>query len=115
MNKLEDVEPVEAFELVDEPHQLGGAEPELGLLAATFRPASGPLRVQLDSHAGSRSHAELVGDLKENVDFAELLEDYEHSMAEFLSHESEPHELFVLVPVAHDQVIGVLGQTQHRL
>ena len=36
-------------------------------------------------------------------------------MSELLAHEGEAHELLVLVAVADDQVIGVLGQAEHRL
>jgi len=71
--------------------------------------------VELDANAGGRIHTKLVGDLKKDVDFAELLDDDENLVTELLAHEREPHELLVLVAVAHDQMVGVLGESEDSL
>ena len=59
--------------------------------------------------------AHLVGHLEQHVDLAQLLDHDEHLVAELLAHEGEAHELLVLVAVADDQVVGVLGEAEHRL
>ena len=102
-------------QLVDRLHELRGVEAELRLLAAALLPAAEAARRELDAHAGRRRHAHLVGDLEQHVDLAQLLDDDEHLVAELLAHEGEAHELLVLVAVADDQVIGVLGEAEDRL
>ncbi len=52
---------------------------------------------------------------QQHVDLAQLLDDDEHLVAELLAHEGEAHELLVLVAVADDEVLGALGQPEHRL
>ncbi len=115
VNQLEDVEPAFLLQPVDEPHQLRRAEAELRLLATTLCPASGAFGVELDAHPGSRRDAELVGDLEQDVHLAQLLEHNEDLMPELLTHQGEAHELLVLVAVAHDHVISVLGESEYGL
>ena len=102
-------------QLVDRLHELRGVEPELRLLAAALLPAAEAARRELDAHAGRRRHAHLVGDLEQHVDLAQLLDHDEDLMPELLAHEGEAHELLVLVAVADDQVLGVLGEAENRL
>ena len=52
---------------------------------------------------------------EQHVDLAQLLDHDEDLMAELLAHEGEAHELLVLVAVADDEMIGVLGEAEHRL
>ena len=59
--------------------------------------------------------AQLVGDLEQHVDLAQLLEHDEHLVAELLAHEGEAHELLVLVAVADDEVVGALGEAEDGL
>ena len=92
-----------------------GAQAEFRFLTPALGPTPGSFGVQLDPYARRRRHAQLVGHLQQNVHFAQLLENYEDLMAEFLAHQRQPHELFVLVAVANDQVIGVLGEPENRL
>ena len=102
-------------QLVDRLHELRGVEPELRLLAAALLPAAKAARRELDAHAGRRRHAHLVGDLQQHVDLAQLLEHDEDLVPELLAHEGEAHELLVLVAVADDDVLGVLGESENRL
>ena len=104
-----------ALQPVDRLHELRGVEPELRLLAAALLPASEAARRQLDADAGRRRHAHLVRHLEQHVDLAQLLDHDEDLVSELLAHEGEAHELLVLVAVADDQVIGVLGEPEHRL
>jgi hypothetical protein len=115
MNELEDVETADGFQLVYEPNELRGAETELRLLAAAPCPPARAFGVELDAHTGGRVHSELVGYLEQHIHLAQLLEHDENLVSELLPHEGEPHELLVLVAVAHDQVIRVLRQAQHGL
>src|SRR5688500_9812933 len=115
VNQLENVEATERLEAVDQLDELRGAQPELRFLSAAFCPAARAFRVKLDPYARRWRHAELVGHLQQNIHLAQLLEDDENLMTQLLTHQSEAHELLVLVAVAHDEVIGVLGQPQHRL
>ena len=115
VNELEHIEAIESLQLVDQLHQLRGAESELRLLSAALGPPPGTFRVQLDPHSGRRRDSELVGHLQQNVYLAELLENYENLMSKLLAHESESHELLVLVAIAHDQMIRVLREPEHRL
>src|SRR3990170_1693731 len=82
VNQLEDVQAPERLEPVHQLHQLRGAETELRLLAAAFRPAARTLGVELDPHTRRRHHPELVGNLEQNVDLAELLQNDEDLVAE---------------------------------
>ena len=104
-----------ARKLVDRLHELRGVEAELRLLAAALLPAPEPARRQLDAHAGRRRDTEVVGGLQQDVDLAQLLEHDEDPVSELLAHEGEAHELLVLVAVADDDVIGGLGESEHRL
>ena len=65
--------------------------------------------------ATKRRHAHLVRDLEQHVDLAELLDHDVHLVAELLPHEGEAHELLVLVAVADDQMLGVLGEAEDGL
>src|SRR3954465_13277579 len=78
MNELEDIEPIERLQLVDELDELRCAQTELRLLAAALRPAPRTFRIELDSNSGRRLDSQLVSDLQEHIDFAQLLEDYEY-------------------------------------
>ena len=74
-----------------------------------------PRRGELDADTGRRHDAEIVRCLQQHIDLAQLLDDDEDLVAEPLAHEGQPHELLVLVPVAHDHVVGRLRERQHRL
>ena len=113
--ELDDVEPVRRAQLVDRLHELRGVETELGLLASALLPPAKAARRELDAHTRRRRHAHLVRHLKQHIDFAQLLDDDEDLMPELLAHEGEAHELLVLVAVADDHVVGVLGEAEHRL
>src|SRR5687767_12998873 len=115
MDQLENFETSLVPQTVYELHELRGAEPELRLFTAALRPPTGAFRMQLDAHARSWSDAKLVGHLKQHVDFAQLLEHDVHLVAQLLTHEGEAHELLVLVSVAHDEMIRVLGESEHGL
>ncbi len=115
MDEPQDVEAAEAAELLDGLHELRRVEPELRLLAAALRPPAESARGELDAHARRGRHLHLVGHLQQHVDLAQLLDDDEHLVAELLPHQGEAHELLVLVTVAHDHVVGVLGEPEHRL
>src|SRR2546423_10048169 len=115
VNQPEDIETTLGLEAIDELHQLRRAESDLRLLATAFRPPAGPFGVELDADARRRSDPELVGDLEHDVHLAQLLENDEHLMPQLLTHQRETHELFVLVAVAHDHVIRVLGESKHGL
>src|SRR4051812_21905061 len=115
VNQLENIETTEALELVDEPYELGGAQAELGFLAATLRPAARTLGVKLDAHSGGGRDTELVCHLEQHIDLAELLEHDENLVPKLLAHERQTHELFVLVTIADDHMIGVLRETEHCL
>src|SRR6185437_13736561 len=77
--------------------------------------ASRALGEKFDADADVRSNVERGCHLQQNVDLAHLLHHDEDLMAELLAHESEAHELLVLVAVAHDRVAGRFGETEHRL
>ena len=115
VNQLDPIELVRGAQLVDGGHEVGGIETELGLLAAALLPPAEAARRELDADARGRRDAQLLRDLEQHVDLAQLLDDDEDLMAELLAHEREAHELFVLVAVADDQMVGVLGEPQHRL
>src|SRR5688500_15243813 len=115
VDQLDPVELVRGAQLLDRGHEIGGVEPELRLFAATLLPTPETAGRELDANARRRLHLQLVRDLQQNVDLAQLFDDHEHLMAELLSHEGEAHELLVLVAVAHDEMIRVLCQPQHRL
>ncbi len=115
VQQLDDVESSALAEPVDELHELHRVEPELRFLPGALRPPSGALGRELDADAARRRHPELVGDLEQHVDLAELLDDDEHTVADLLPHEGEPHELVVLVAVADDDVLRALGHREHRL
>ena len=86
MHELEDVEPVGGAEPFDEAHELRRVEPELALLAPRLRPPPRSLGGELDAHAGRRLDAQLFGGLQEDVEFAQLLDDDEDLVPEFLPH-----------------------------
>ena len=115
VDQLENVESIFILQAIDELHELCGAQSEFRFLAAALRPTSRPFGVQLDAHASRGIYTELVRDFEQHVDFTQLLDDDEHLVTELLPHESEAHELLVLVAIAHDEVIGVLGEREHRL
>src|SRR4051812_43123920 len=115
VDQLDDVEPARRLELVDRLHELRGVEPELRLLAAALLPPAEAARRELDAHARLGRDAHLVGDLQQHVDLAELLDDDVDLMPELLAHEGEAHELLVLVAVADEQVVGVLGEAENGL
>src|SRR5690348_5838763 len=115
VNQLENVEPARSTQLVDRRHEIGGVQAELGLLAAALLPPAEAPRRKLDAHASRRLDLHLVRDLKQHIDLAQLLENDEHLMPELLAHEGEAHELFVLVAIAHDDVVGRLRQSEYCL
>ena len=115
VDQLHDAELAGRGQLVDDLHELGGAQAELRLLAAGLRPAAAALGAQLDAHPAFGLHAHLLRDLQQHVELADLLDDDEHLVTEPLAHEGEPHELFVLVAVADDEMVGALPQREHGL
>jgi hypothetical protein len=115
VHQTEDVLSVEPLELVEEPHQLDCGEPEFGALPAALGPAARALGGQLDTHSGGRLDAHITGYFEQHVQLVELLQDHDHRVPQLLAHESEAHELLVLVPVADDEMAGVLVQAQHCL
>ena len=108
MNQLQDADLSERLQFIDELDELGRAESELALLAATLCPPAGPFAGELDAHAAGRRHAEFFGDFEQHVELADLLEHDEHLVSELLPHEGQPHELMVLVAVADDEMLGAL-------
>src|SRR4029078_4499620 len=115
VNHLDDFESIQLLEPIHELHKLRSAQSKLRLLSAALCPPSRSLGVKLDSDAGGWIYSKLICDLQKNVDFTQLLEYDEHLVPELLPHECKAHELFVLVPVADNQVIGVLCQCEHCL
>src|SRR5437764_880927 len=115
VNQLEHVQPAEAAELIDQRDKIGGVQAELRLLTTAFLPPPEAAARQLDADACGRRDTKLVGDLEKHVDFGQLLDDDEHLVAKLLAHQGEAHELLVLVSVADDQMIRVLGETKYRL
>ena len=109
------VELAQFLESLDELHELSGVESELRFFAAALRPAAGPFGRQLDAHAGLRRDAEILRRLQQYVEFAQLLHHDEDVVSQLLAHEGEPHELFIFVAVADDDVFGALRKAEHRL
>ena len=89
----------------------------LGGAPRSFELTESELSVQavLDPYARGGDYPHLVRYLEKNVHFAELLENNEDLVPELLSHQREAHELFILIPVAHDEMIGVLGEAENSL
>src|SRR5690242_19203432 len=115
VNQLEDVEPVRGAQLLDRRDEIRRVQAELGLLASALLPSPESTRRELDADSCRWRDLQLVRDLQQHVDLAELLEDDEDLMPELLPHQGEPHELFVFVAVADDDVVGHLGQAEDRL
>src|SRR3954452_24104267 len=109
MYQFQNVEPPGGTKLLDRGHEVGRVQTELGFFATAFFPAAEAPRRELDANACGRGDLHLLGNLKQDVDLAQLLEYDEDVVSELLTHERQPHELLVLVPVAHDNVIGRLG------
>ena len=104
-----------AFSSIDQLDQLRHVEAELALFATALRPATESCRRQLDAHARRRHDAQLVCHLQQHIELRELLEHDEHAMPELLADQRQPHELVVLVAVADDQVVGLVGERDDRL
>ncbi len=115
VDELEDFELSRLAKAVDEFDELRRIEPELALLPGTLRPTPGAFGRELHPHADRRAHLQLRRDLEQHVQLRQLLDDDEDLVPDLLPHEGEAHELVVLVPVADDQVIRVLGDREHRL
>jgi hypothetical protein len=115
VDQAQNVEAAKRGELVDHLHQLAGREPELRLLSAALRPAPESFRRQLDANARRGLDAERVRGLEQHVELGQLLDDDEHLMPELLTHQSQTHELGVLVAVADNEVIRAFPEREHGL
>ncbi len=115
MDQLEEVERIRFAQAVDHLHEFARAHAELALLAARLGPAAESLGGELDPHAGRGPHAHLARDAEQRLHFRHLLEHDEHTVAQLLPHEREPHELLVLVAIAHDRVGRILAHREHDL
>ena len=115
MHQLEQLLPSARRQPVEELHQLHRAEAELGAFAAALGPPPRALGGELDPDAEVGHHAHFVGHAERGLELAHLLQHDEHLVPEPLAHQRQPHELLVLVAVADDEVVGLLGEAQHRL
>src|SRR5260221_11828510 len=115
VDELHDVEAARCAKTLHGLHELRGVESELGLLTAALLPSPESGGRQLDSDAGRGRDTELLRRGEQHVDLAQLLDDDEYLMSELLAHERQAHELVVLVPVADDEMLRALGETEHGL
>ena len=80
-----------------------------------FSPPLCAQRRELDAHARRRHDAQLVRDLEQHIEFGQLFEHDEDAMPELLADQRQPHELVVLVAIADDQVIRLVGERDDGL
>ncbi len=115
VDQLENVEPSTAPQMLDRFHELRGGESELRTLATALRPSPVAGGTQLDADPRHGHDPEIIRGLQQHIDLAQLLDDDEDLVAQPLAHQRQPHELFILVAVAHDHVVRRVRQRQHRL
>src|SRR5262245_37682623 len=92
--------------------QLGGAQAELGVFPAAFRPSPAPLAQQTRAHPDKRLDTELLGNIDDLAQFLEFLDHHDHFFSQLGSQKRDPDEIRVLVSVTNNQTAKLALQGQ---
>ena len=83
--------------------QFGGAQAELGVFAAAFRPLARPLAQKPRPDADVRLHAQLLGNGDDLLELLQLFDDQDDGLAQLDAQQGHPDEFRILVAVADNQ------------
>src|SRR5690606_9645640 len=112
VEELGAVEHLAALELVDDVHDLGGGEAELGAITGGVGPLAHAALRELGAHAERRPDAELLRRLEHQAELLDALEHDDDLVVEARRDERRLHVREVLVAVADDESVFVVHRRE---
>ena len=115
MNQLQTVLHSVLVDIVECREEFTAGKAKLAGIATAFLPFSTAGSSELDAYADVRTHIQVLGNLRNGVQFVEFLHHDEHALTHLLGKQSQFNVALVLIAVADDEGVAFHVHRQHGM